>query len=154
MKASSNSSAEKRLSPFDFIGSINEGPRGKDLLQNCYADSSGGLTPDSADNDYVPFIVNRSFSFFPDTVLFANAMNEHAKLPAKMQFDFYRFAMKPRKRFSKWAKKSANEEGVKLIMEAYDYNEEKARDALKLFTPEALSELKTRLEKGGLNKKK
>lgn len=110
--------------------------------------------PDSADKDYVPFMVNRGLSYFADTILYANAMNERAALPAKMQFDFYRYAIRPRKRFSKWSKKADETEDMKLLMVKYGYSADKARDALKLYTEAALEELRERSEKGGSSKKK
>lgn len=154
MKASKKDSAPQKLSPFDFIGSINDGPSGKNLLAGCYADNSESHIPDSPDKAYVPFIINRGLSYFTDTILYANAMNERAHLPAKMQFDFLRFGVRPRKRFSKWAKKTDDTEDVALIMKRYGYSSEKARDALKLFSADALDEMRAASETGGLNKKK
>jgi hypothetical protein len=139
----------KRLSPFDFLNSINAGPTGKDLLSECYADSSDGAILDSNDRDYLPFIVNRGLSYFVDAILFANAMNERAHLPAKMQYDFLRHALRPRKRFSKWSKKIDDTNDMKLIMQEYNYSSEKARDALKLFNEDTLVELRNKHNKGG-----
>lgn len=95
----------KKLSPFDFINNINAGPSAGNLLEGCTADDSESTPMDNPSKQYVPFIINRSLSYFNDTVLFANEMNRHHSLPPKMQYDFYRHAMRPRKRFSKWAKR-------------------------------------------------
>lgn len=146
------SSVAKKLSPFDFLNSINDGPRGNDLMINCFADSSEYAIPDSPDKAYVPFIINRGLSYFPDSILYANAMNERASLPTKMQYDFLRFGLRPRKRFSKWAKKADDSSDVQLIMDEYNYSADKARDALKLFSAEAIIELRERHEKGGSGK--
>lgn len=154
MKASKKESGPQKLSPFDFLNSINNGPSGKNLLRDCYADSSEYLIPDSPDKDYVPFMVNRGLSYFADTVLYANAMNERAILPPKMQYDFLRLAIRPRKRFSKWSKKADNTDDVKLIMNRYGYSSDKARAALKLYTTAALEQLRASSETGGLSKKK
>lgn len=145
--------APKKLGPFDFLNSINDGPRGDDLLIDCFADSSNGAMPDSADKAYIPFMVNRGLSFFNDTILYANAMNERAGLPAKMQFDFLRHGIRPRKRFAKWAKKIDDAADVELIMAEYNYSAEKARDAYKLYTEDALIELRRRSDVGGSGKK-
>ena len=155
MKASKkDTAAPKKLSFFDFLNSINDGAKGVDLLRDCTADNSGGHAPDSVDKEYIPFMINRGLSFYPDTILYANAMNGSAALPAKMQFDFYRFAVRPRKRFSKWAKKADDSADVKLLMIKYGYSADKARDALKLYTAEALAELRAKSETGGSGKKK
>jgi hypothetical protein len=142
----------KKLSPFDFLNSINDGPRGNDLMIDCFADSGDGAVLDSADKSYIPFIVNRGLSYFQDSILYANAMNERAVLPAKMQYDFLRFGLRPRKRFSKWSKKADDSSDVTLIMAEYNYSSDKARDALKLFDADALIELRNRHEKGGTGK--
>lgn len=142
----------KKLSPFDFLNSINEGSRGKNLMIDCFADLSEGATPDSADRAYVPFIINRGLSYFQDSILYANAMNERAALPAKMQYDFLRFGLRPRKRFSKWSKKIDDSSDVELIMAEYGYSADKARDALKLYDANAITELRARHEKGGTGK--
>ena len=154
MKASKKDLDDKKISIFDFLNSINEGIKGKNLLKDCRADISDSLVFDSADRDYIPFMVNRGLSYFHDTILYANAMNERPSLPVKMQFDFYRHAIRPRKRFSKWSKKADDTEDVKLLMVKYNYSAEKARDALKLYTEAALDELRERSEKGGTSKKK
>ena len=37
---------------------------------------------------YAPFLVNRSLSYYQDTVMFANEMNRHAQLDNRLQYDF------------------------------------------------------------------
>lgn len=153
MKTSPKPPAPKKLSPWDFLNSINAGKRGDDLLKDCTADSNEGADRDSPDKAYTPFIINRGLSYFIDSILFANAMNERAVLPAKMQFDFLRLAMQPRKRFSKWLKRIDDTDDVALLMAEYDYSAEKARDALSLYPEEELVKLRTRHDKGGSGKK-
>lgn len=144
----------KALGPFDFLNAINDGVRGKNLLGDCYADNSQGAMPDSADKQYVPFIINRGLSYFTDSVFYANEMNLHAHLPAKMQFDFLRNGLRPRKRFSKWSKKIDDSADVALIMDKYQYSAEKARAVLHLFDEDALNEMRVKGDQGGTGKKK
>ena len=145
----------KKLSPFDFINSINSGQSGKNLMQGCTADVSDSLPdPSRADRQYVPFMVNRGLSYFNDTVLFANEMNMHASLPAKMQYDFLRGAIRPRKRFSKWSKKADDGADIKNIMSEYQCSAEKARQLLPLFTTTQLEKLKHKHDVGGTGKSK
>jgi hypothetical protein len=143
----------KKLSPFDFINSINEGQVGKNLLETSRADSSEGLDHNSPDKQYVPFIVNRGLSYFNDTILFANEMNQRAFLPHKMQYDFLKHCIRPRKRFSKWAKKSDDSEYIKCIMDEYSYSAEKARAVFHLFTQTQLTQLKNKRDVGGSTRK-
>lgn len=144
----------KRLSPFDFLTNINSGPSADNLLGECNADQSEGHSLNSPDKDYNAFIINRGLSYFMDTVLYANAMNERAHLPEKMQYDFYRNAIRPRKRFSKWLKKIEDSEYIQLIMDEYDYSINKARDVFPLFSIARLEELKSKHALGGCGKKK
>ena len=150
----SETKKEKKLSFFTFLTSINEGKRGKNLLADCNADISEAALPDSPDKFYLPFMVNRGLSFFMDTVLYANEMNRYTILPVKMQYDFLKMCMPPRRRFSKWAKKIDDTEDVKLIMERYDYSAEKARDALRVLTKNQIAIIKSEMDKGGCGKTK
>ena len=137
-----------KLSPFDFIKSINS--NGENLLKDCRAHNSDEyLSPDSPCKKYVPFVINRGFSQFNDTVLLANELNMHHHLPAKMQYDFYRAAIRPRKRFSKWAKKMEGSSDLKVIQDAYNYSKEKAESVLDLFSKTDIATLRKRLDKGG-----
>jgi hypothetical protein len=145
----------KKLSPFDFINSINEGQSGKNLMKDCTADVSTSLPdPHRSDRQYVPFMVNRGLSYFNDTVLFANEMNMYASLSPKMQYDFLKHAIRPRKRFSKWSKRADDSEAVKHIMIEYDYSAEHARQALSLFSQSQLNTLKNKYDVGGTGKRK
>ena len=129
----------KKLSFFDFLMSINEGSRGK----NLFAD------PTVEDKSYVSFMVNRGLSHFSDTVLLANEMNQRATIPVRSQYDFLRFTIRPRKRFSgKWGK-NEDSETIELIKEACGFSSEKARQVLPLFTPQAIEDLKKKIDKGG-----
>ena len=140
----------KKLSPFDFINNINEGSRGVNLMQNSradYSDTSADI--DAVDKQYVPFMINRGLSYFQDTVLFANEMNTRHACAPKMQYDFLRHLIRPRKRFSKWSKKQDDGADVTMLMAHYNYSSEKARMVLRLFTAQALDDLRKSREIGG-----
>lgn len=139
------------ISPFTFINSINEGLKGKHLLDDSKADKSlEAANPNSIDKYYVPFIINRGMSYFKDTVLFANEMNMHSSLPVRMQYDFYRSIVVPKKRFSKWSKKAKDSDDLKLIMEAYSYNRTRAEEALKIMSNDDIKQLRQMMNKGGM----
>jgi hypothetical protein len=76
-------------------------------------------------------------------------MNRYSRLPHKMQYDFLKNAIRPRKRFSKWAKSADDGESIALIMKEYDYSAEKARAVAPLFSESALAQLKKRHDHGG-----
>jgi hypothetical protein len=126
------------MNPFEYLKAINITK--KDVMVD-----------DIAENNYNSFIVNRSLSYFPDTVLFANEMNINHHIDARLQFDFFINIIKKRKRFSKWTK--ANEiENLAVIKEYYGYSDEKAKSIYNLFSNEELLTLKNRIYKGGRRK--
>jgi hypothetical protein len=125
------------LSPFDFINAISLSK--KDLM----ADDN------LAHKDYVPFIVNRGLSYFPDTILYANEMNLKAGIPNDWQFSFYLNSIPKKKRFSKWHKKDVASESFRLVKEYYGYSDEKCKDALTILTEHHLTMIKEKLFKGG-----
>jgi len=105
--------------------------------------------PEQAEKSYLPFIVNRHFSYFPDTVLYANEMNRYANLDKKLQYDYYMKAIRPRKRFTKWVKKVIEDETAELIKEVYQFNNKKTSEALRILTLDQLKILKEKTYKGG-----
>ena len=140
----------KKLTPFTFINSINQGRKSKHLLKNCTADESlESKDPESAERYYVPFIINRGLSYFKDTVLFANEMNIKPDIPARMQYDFYRNIVTPKRRFSKWGKKEKTSDDINLIKKVYNYSQEKAESVYKILTPNQIKQLHQLNHKGG-----
>ena len=124
------------MSPFDFINAINLTK--EDLFQDKLANK-----------DYSPFLVNRGLSFFHDTVVQANTMNQNHHIPKEWQFAFLLNSVTKKKRFSKWHKADDATESLKLVQEYYGYSSEKAKDALSVLSDEQLNEIKQKLNKGG-----
>lgn len=125
------------MSFFDFLNAINDTK--KDLIRE------DPLT----EKEYIPFMVNRGLSYFPDTILYANEMNQHASIPKQWQFDFYRLGISKKKRFSKWHKKDQNSDELELVMKEYSYSSQKAAQALELLTDKQMKELKEKYKTGG-----
>ena len=126
------------MNPFEFIKSINDTK--KDIIVD-----------DVSEKRYNPFIINRNFSFFNDTVLYANEMNRYHHLDHRLQFDFFINIIKKKKRFSKWLKPT-EVDNLELIKEYYGYSNEKAKSVLPLFNAEHIEEIKQRIYKGGKRK--
>lgn len=122
---------------FDFLNAINTTK--KDLLKE----------DPLSEKDYSAFMINRSLSYFPDTLFFANEMNKFADAPKDWQFDFYLNSVKPKKRFSKWNKKDQRPDDAKLIVMAYNYSFAKALEILPLINEENLNELRLKYSTGG-----
>jgi hypothetical protein len=123
------------MKPFDYLNSINSTK--KDIMVD-----------EATEKAYVPFMVNRSLSYFPDTVLFANEMNRYPFLDKKLQFQFLINIIRKRKRFSKWAKAQMDSD-VEVVKVYYGYSNEKARQALTLLTQEQINELRKKVSRGG-----
>ena len=54
---------------------------------------------------YPPYIVNKCFSGFKETVLYANALNEFHQLDNDLQYSFYLNSLRKKRRFSPWQRK-------------------------------------------------
>ena len=101
-----------------------------------------------AENKYSAFLVNRALSQFPDTVIYANEMNLNHHLDPKLQYSFFINIIRKKKRFSKWAKPSVQED-LDVIKEYYGYSTEKAKSVLSLLTSDQIDDLRKRIYKGG-----
>lgn len=108
------------MNPYDFINAINKTK--EDLIVD-----------DRTEKEYVPFITNRTLSYFIDTILYANEMNRLYNLDNKLQFDYLINIIRPGKRFSKWHK-IKDDEDVIAIMKCYNYNIQKAKQVLPLLS--------------------
>ena len=76
-------------------------------------------------------------------------MNINHHISKRMQFDFLRFSIPKRNRFSKWAKKDKSTKEISLVMEYYGYSAKRAAEVIDLFTSDQLQQIKQNLMKGG-----
>jgi hypothetical protein len=97
---------------------------------------------------YLPFIINRCLSFFPDTIMQSNYMNFMSHLDKKMQFDFLRNTIRKSKRYSPWVKESLPED-IDSIKEYFGYSNRKAKEALDILSKDDIEHIKNKLRKGG-----
>ena len=119
-----------------------------EVLNAINYDKTPLLDDELAEKEYVPFVVNRSLSYFPDTLLHANQMNYCNHLTKKMQFDYLRFSIRPRKRFSKWVK-SDNDKNLELVKEYFGYSNERAKEALRVLTDDQIEQIRLFFNYGG-----
>ena len=120
---------------FDYVRSIN------DSKQDLMVD-------DSSENIYNSFTINRSLSYFKDTVGLANVMNQYHHADNKLQYHFLLHIIRKKKRFSKWMKPVA-EDDMEVVKEYYNYSNEKAKQILNLLTDDQLDALRRKVSKGG-----
>ena len=123
------------MKPFDYLNSINTN-------KNDIMDS------DEAEKIYNPYLINRSLSYFRDTVLISNEMNRHHHVDNKLQYHFLLNIVRGRKRFSKWIKPEVVDD-IDVVKEYYGYSTEKARSVLPLLSSEELDIIRTKVDKGG-----
>ena len=126
------------MKPFDFINSINFTK--KNLMRNTDND-------ELAEKGYVPFITNKTLSYFTDTLLYSNEMNSLHHLDNKLQYEFFLNSIRKKKRFAKWAKADRNDD-IEMISQYYQCSPTKAISALSILTSEQLKEIKNKMEQG------
>lgn len=127
------------MNPFDFVNSINSQQK-EDLLK----------VSEVSETDYIPFVVNKSFSYFPETILHANELNKYPFLDNKPQYHYLLNTIRPGKRFAKWVKRE-DVESLDAVKQYYGYSTEKAQQVLSILTVDNLHYIKQKLQRGGNN---
>ena len=123
------------MNPFEFVKAINNK---QDIIRD-----------DLDEKAYSPYMINHSFSYFPDTVFLANEMNINHHLDNKLQNSFYINTIRRNpKRFSKW-NKVKHDGDFEAVKEYYGYNNEKTRSALSLLSTEQINIIKKKVDHGG-----
>jgi hypothetical protein len=127
------------MGPFEFTKTIN------DTKHNLVDEDP------EVEKDYIPFLVNRSLGYFMDTIMYANEMNRFNSLDYKLQYDFLLNIIRPRKRYSKWLKKS-KDDNIDLIKKFYGYSYTKAKDVVDILSEDQIEHIRSKLDTGGLRK--
>ncbi len=123
------------MNPFTYLNSIN-------------FSKEDVMVDDVAEKGYNSFLINRSMSYFYDTVGIANVMNRYHHLDNKLQYHFLINIIRKRKRFSKWMKPET-ESDIEVIKQYYGYSNDKAKQVLSLLSPENIKIIKQKVSKGG-----
>ncbi len=122
----------------DFLNSINH------TKDDIFSDDT-----EYAEKMYQPFVINRSLSYFSDTVFHANEMNQLNFLNEKMQYDYLRHSIRKRKRFSKWIKNEKIED-LDLIKEYFNYSNRKAQECLAILSEDQIDLIRKEMDTGGV----
>lgn len=123
------------MNPFEYLSSINYTK--KDIMES-----------DLAERSYNSFLTNRSLSYFSDTVGLANILNQYHHTDNKLQYHFLINSIRKRKRFSKWIKPKT-ESDIEVVKAYYNYSNEKAKQILPLLSPEQITIIRQKVNKGG-----
>ena len=121
----------------DYLNSINQNK--KNLMDT---DDPGW------EKNYPPYVINKCLSQHMDTIMYANEMNRLPNLDKRLQYDFFINTIRPRKRFSPWSKKQKVDD-LDLVKQYYDYSNEKAKQALRILSPDQLDYIRNKLNRGG-----
>tara|TARA_B100001113_G_C21050666_1_gene596601 strand:- start:167 stop:559 length:393 start_codon:yes stop_codon:yes gene_type:complete len=128
------------MNPFDFLNSINYSK--KDMFD----------VPDTSleelERGYSGYHINRSLSYFPDTVDAANITNRYHHLDNKLQYHFLLNIIRKKRRFSKWIKADPISD-IEVVKQYYGYSNTKAKQALSLLSPDQINIIRQKVDQGG-----
>ena len=120
----------------------------KDWLNSINFTKENLIEDPDAISSYPPYIINRCLSGHLDTVLFANEMNKYSNLDKDMQYSFFLYTLRKRKRFSPWLKKEQVDD-LDLVKKHYGYSNEKAKVAVSLLTKTQIEYIRNKHDMGG-----
>lgn len=99
--------SDEQITPFTYVNAISNHQQMDDLEK------------------FVPFLCNRHFSYFIDSVFHANLLNQYPNLPKRIQFNSLLNTLRKRRRFVKWGKAN-NVSDVVSIAKYYNVSYNKA----------------------------
>ena len=102
----------------------------------------------SLEKEYPPYIINKCLSGYIETIMLVNEMNQYSFLPKKMQYDFFINIVRKNKSFSPWIRQDEIKD-LEYVKRYYGYDNEKAKQALKILTKEQLNFIKSKFDTGG-----
>ena len=130
------------MKPFDYVNSVTDNK--KNMMVGTEND-------ELAEKSYNPFLTNKSLSYYMDTILYANEINQYSMLDNKLQYEYYLHGIPKKKRFSKLSKKIEDED-IEVITQWYGCNYSKAAEILKIINKTTLDLIKQKLQTGGVSK--
>ena len=91
--------------------------------------------------DYSPYLVNKALSYFPDTILQANQMNMASFIDIQAQYDYLFYAVRKRKRYSKWYKGHTSEM-ISILRDVLGCSPREAEVYLPMLSKDEIKKLK------------
>jgi len=127
----------EKLSPFDFVNSIN--------------DKKYIMVSPEIERQYLPFVINRTLSATLDSMPYVEFLNRHPKLPNKMQYDYLYHGLRKTKRYGKWVKNEKHEY-LDDVVTYYKVSMQKASELCERLSTEQLQILRAKVTNiGGRN---
>ena len=122
--------------PFDFVNDI---INKKEYIFN-----------DENQKEYIPFIVNRALSYYPEAIFYAQDMNIYSNLDKKLQYHYLINTIRPTKiQYKKWGKKTEDND-IAILQEYFNYSYNEAKMALSVLSDVQIKTIRKKLDKGGL----
>jgi acyl-CoA reductase-like NAD-dependent aldehyde dehydrogenase len=81
----------------------------------------------------------------------ANMLNGMRVLDNRLQYDFYRALVRPKRRFAKWVKTPQNDD-AEILAKYYKISLRQARPMTTLIAKEAIAEMRKTISQGGIAK--
>lgn len=105
----------------------------------------GSYNDELSEKAYIPFLTNRSLSYFTDTLLYANEMNRYPTLDNKLQYEYLLNSIRTKKRFSKWFKKGDAKQ-LELIAKYLKVSLREAKEYQKVLTDNQKEQIEKQFE--------
>ena len=128
---------EKKVSPFDLA---------HDLTTRERYDSDV-----SEMKSYTKFLLNRTLSYHPDLIAYANEMNTHIDICDRLHYDFLHYSIDKKRRSKKYWAKSKKYEHLEMVKEYFNYSNQKALSALSVLSDSDIETIKNLMNKGGVS---
>jgi hypothetical protein len=111
-------------------------------------DINAGKEPKNPEK-FSPWLTNRFFSFFPDTLFFAQLMNQNYDLDPRLQIGFLINTVRPSKRWQKWLKRNDDKKDLDyaLVQEWYGFSDRKVKEALSVLTEDQIKVIRNKNKK-------
>lgn len=122
------------------------------IIDSINWDKDSDMISEYNDSDYIPYMVNKGMSMGIDTYYHSEMMNRYSFLDKTLQYKYYLYSVKKKKRYNPWAKKLVTTDEIKVIAEYYNISLRKAKDYESLVSSQDLYEMKKYLDPGGFKK--
>jgi hypothetical protein len=97
----------------------------------------------------VPYMVNTAFSQHYDTIMFANELNLRPDVTKKMCYDYYHFAIQPKKkRYAKWGS-AKQDNDIIMVADYYKCSFPVAEQYRRMMNDDQMKALAEKMDTGG-----
>jgi hypothetical protein len=119
----------------------------KDFFESINKSKKNIISDEKSEKCYIPYVINKSFSYHKDSIFYSNMMNRWSNLDKKMQYDYYLYGLPKGQRYAKWHKDE--DSSVEPIMAYYGYSRDRAREVARILSNDQIEAIKQALNTGG-----